>query len=61
MATLATNVIALRREFHRHPELGYTEFRTAARVVELLRQWGYDVAFGDEAMVAAARGRLPDA
>jgi aminobenzoyl-glutamate utilization protein A len=61
MATLATNVIALRREFHRHPELGYTEFRTAARVVELLRQWGYDVAFGDEAMVPEARGRLPEA
>jgi aminobenzoyl-glutamate utilization protein A len=55
------DVIALRRELHRHPELGYTEFRTAARVIELLRSWGYDVRFGAEAMDPTARQRVPAA
>ncbi|HAZ63253.1 MAG TPA: amidohydrolase [Armatimonadetes bacterium] len=34
-------VIAWRREFHARPELGFAEERTAARVAEILRGWGY--------------------
>jgi hippurate hydrolase len=31
-----------RRDFHAHPELGYDEHRTAARVAGLLREFGLD-------------------
>lgn len=32
-----------RRDFHRHPELGFQESRTAARVAELLESFGLEV------------------
>jgi hippurate hydrolase len=37
---------AWRQDFHRHPELGFEEVRTAARVAELLRGWGIAVTEG---------------
>ncbi|MFQ6101073.1 MAG: M20 family metallopeptidase [Anaerolineae bacterium] len=36
-------LIAWRREFHMHPELGFQEMRTAARVVEVLEPLGYRI------------------
>ncbi|MGK7871738.1 amidohydrolase, partial [Falsiroseomonas sp. E2-1-a20] len=33
---------AWRRDFHRHPELGFTETRTAALIAERLRSFGLD-------------------
>ncbi len=36
VARLAAEVIALRRDFHRHPEPGFEETRTAAKVAEWL-------------------------
>ncbi len=41
--SLTRDVIALRRDFHAHPELGYEELRTAKIVAERLRDLGYDV------------------
>jgi amidohydrolase len=35
-----------RRDFHMHPELGFQEVRTAARVADLLEGWGYRVRRG---------------
>jgi amidohydrolase len=35
-----------RRDFHRHPELGFEEHRTAARIAELLAGWGLTVRTG---------------
>ncbi|TVP42261.1 MAG: amidohydrolase [Gemmatimonadales bacterium] len=43
---LAPELVALRREFHRHPELSFQEHRTAARVAEALRGMGYEVRTG---------------
>jgi len=40
------DVIALRRDFHAHPELGYEEVRTAGIVADRLRRLGYDVRTG---------------
>ena len=37
---------AWRRDFHAHPELGFEETRTAARVAELLRDFGLEVHEG---------------
>lgn len=36
-------IIAWRRDFHKHPELGFTEVRTAAIVAEELHRLGFDV------------------
>ena len=38
--------VALRREFHRRPELAFKEHETSAKIAELLKGWGYDVATG---------------
>lgn len=43
---LVEPLIALRREIHSHPELGFKEERTAARVAELLRAAGLEVHEG---------------
>jgi amidohydrolase len=36
-------LVRLRRDFHRHPELGYQETRTAGIVAERMKELGYDV------------------
>src|SRR6202158_4890137 len=40
------DVIALRRDIHMHPELGFEEVRTAGIVAERLRRLGYEVRTG---------------
>ncbi|HAK78703.1 MAG TPA: amidohydrolase, partial [Runella sp.] len=40
---IESKVIAWRRDFHEHPELGNQEFRTAKIVAEHLRKLGYEV------------------
>ena len=37
---------SLRHDFHRHPELGFEEHRTKARVAEILRELGIEVHVG---------------
>ena len=39
-------VLELRRDFHRHPELGFEEVRTSARVCEYLRSAGIEAQTG---------------
>jgi aminobenzoyl-glutamate utilization protein A len=51
----------LRRAFHRHPEPGWREFRTTARVVEELERIGVDdIAVGRDALATDARMAVPD-
>ena len=40
------DLIAIRRDIHRHAEVGFEETRTAALVAERLRAWGLDVTEG---------------
>ena len=35
-----------RHDFHRHPELGFDEYRTSTRVAELLESFGLEVKTG---------------
>ncbi|AIT05155.1 amidohydrolase [Sphingomonas taxi] len=44
--TFIDESIALRHDFHRHPELAWDEHRTGGRVADLLRGWGYAVTTG---------------
>ncbi|MEO7248582.1 MAG: amidohydrolase [Novosphingobium sp.] len=46
IAGLIEPLVALRREIHAHPELGFAEHRTAARVAETLRAAGIEVHDG---------------
>ena len=46
LAANAADMVALRHDLHRHPELGFTETRTAGIVAERLRAWGIAVAEG---------------
>lgn len=41
-----SELIALRRDLHAHPELGYKEFRTAGVIAEFLTQCGIEVHTG---------------
>jgi hippurate hydrolase len=40
------NFVALRRDFHREPELAFAEHRTAGRIAALLATWGFQVTTG---------------
>jgi amidohydrolase len=55
---IADQLVAWRREFHMHPELGFRETRTAARVAEVLGSLGYRVRTGvGRTGVVAERGK----
>lgn len=42
ITAMADEMRALRRDIHRHPELGYREERTAALIAGQLRSWGIE-------------------
>ena len=43
MSEFAEEMRAIRHDIHRHPELGFNEWRTAGLVAERLRAWGIEV------------------
>jgi hippurate hydrolase len=51
-------LVEIRREIHRHPEIGYEEVRTAKLVAEKLRGWGLEVeeGIGRTGVVGTLRG-----
>src|SRR3978361_1289452 len=54
-------LIEIRQDIHRHPEVGFEEVRTAALVVDRQRAWGLDVTEGiaETGVVATLKGRKP--
>jgi len=52
-------LIADRRDFHKHAETGWTEFRTASIIAERLTELGYDVRMGREVCSTAERMGVP--
>ncbi len=61
-ATQSEQLIELRRDFHRHPELAHQEHRTAGIVAERLRSLGLDeirTGVGQTGVVGVLRGDKP--
>jgi amidohydrolase len=58
---LARDLVALRRDLHRHPELSWQERRTQEVVLDRLRAWGLEDArpIADTGATALVRGARP--
>jgi len=56
---LAAKMIRCRRDIHKHPEPGWTEFRTASIVIKQLQKLGYEIHMGREVVDAASQMGLP--
>lgn len=56
---LQEQIISWRRDFHKYPEAAWTEFRTAARVVEVLQSFGYKVQYGQQVVKEEAMMGVP--
>lgn len=56
---LEEKVILRRRDIHKHAESGWTEFRTASIIIKALREFGYEVLFGDDALEEASMMGVP--
>jgi aminobenzoyl-glutamate utilization protein A len=56
----ASTAVAWRRDLHAHPEVGFTEFRTASRVAGRLADLGWHVRTGTDALDPGARLGVPD-
>ena len=59
IADLLPNLVALRRDIHQHPELGFCEHRTASRIAEELRGIGIEVheGVGVTGLVGVLKGK----
>lgn len=57
---LYPEMVKRRRDLHRHPEAGWTEFRTASMVIHELEALGYEVHFGKEVIDGSQQMGLPD-
>lgn len=58
---ISPQLYAQRRDFHRYPEQGWMEFRTASHVAERLSQLGFTVQLGQAVVSDSARMGVPDA
>lgn len=50
MKDLKNTLIKWRRDFHKYPEIGFLEMRTASLVAQRLAQLGFDLKLGEEVM-----------
>ena len=55
------DMVACRRDLHAHPEPGWTEFRTAAKVAKTLAELGYTVKTGADTIREDAMMGVPSA
>jgi len=59
IANFSDDLVAIRRDFHEHPELGMEEVRTSAIVAELLNKWGVTThtGIGKTGVVGVLKGK----
>ncbi|MCL2566899.1 MAG: amidohydrolase [Alphaproteobacteria bacterium] len=53
--------VSNRRDFHKHPEVAWTEFRTTSKIIEQLQHLGYEVFFGNDVIAENAMMGVPNA
>ncbi|MBV8679834.1 MAG: amidohydrolase [Aquitalea sp.] len=55
---ISDEMVALRRQIHAHPELGFEEFNTSQLIIDKLQAWGYQVTtgIGGTGVVASLHG-----
>ena len=61
LAERQEELVAIRHDLHRHPEMGFEESRTAALVAGKLREWGIGITEGiaGTGVVGTLKGRRP--
>ena len=61
IATITPDLLTLRKELHRHPELGFQEHHTAEKVAAFLESHGYTVTrgVGGTGVIGLLRGSKP--
>ncbi len=47
-SALGPKLVEYRRDFHKHPESGWTEFRTSSIIAKKLEELGYDIKLGED-------------
>ena len=58
---LQKEMVKIRRDFHRHAETGWTEFRTTSIIAKHLEELNLEVLLGDDAIQEAAMMGVPSA
>jgi aminobenzoyl-glutamate utilization protein A len=58
-ARLYPEAVEHRRDLHRYPELGWTEFRTASRAADMLAEAGWEIQAGEAVCQSSYRMGLP--
>jgi amidohydrolase len=61
LLNFAPELTRMRQDFHQHPEIGFEEHRTSARIAELLESWGIAVTrgLGGTGLVGVIAGNRP--
>ncbi|MDK2823684.1 MAG: aminobenzoyl-glutamate utilization protein [Clostridia bacterium] len=57
---IEAKTIERRRDFHKYAEVAWTEFRTAAKVADVLQELGYEVLAGDDVIAPEAMMGVPE-
>lgn len=59
IATYVPELVDIRHDLHRHPEIGFEEVRTSGIVAEKLSSWGIEVhrGYGKTGLVGVLRGK----
>lgn len=57
---LTKHLVKLRRDFHKHPESGWIEYRTSSIIADLLSTYGYQVYVGENVCKSESRMGVPD-
>ncbi|WP_432666378.1 amidohydrolase [Wukongibacter baidiensis] len=57
--SIEEKIISYRRDFHKYPEIGWTEFRTASKIARRLIELGFEVKLGREVLKDEDRMGLP--
>jgi amidohydrolase len=59
IAAIKDELVTIRRDLHRYPELGFQEFRTAAKVANYMEKLGFEVrtGIGETGVIGLLRGK----